>query len=37
MSGLLESVVEDATLEWLKMLGRNVTHVPEITPYASCT
>ena len=32
MSGLAESVVEDAALEWLSALGYAVAHGPDISP-----
>lgn len=32
MSAFTESVVEDATLAWLKALGYSIVHGPEIEP-----
>ena len=30
MNGISESVIEDVELDWLKSLGRNITHSPGI-------
>ena len=32
MSGVSESIVEDAALDWLESLGWNVAHGPDIAP-----
>ena len=35
MSAVSESTVEDAALEWLRGLGWNVAHGPDIAPHAT--